>query len=268
MRSLIRSSLTFASFALLTTLALLASSMAVAGNFSVSPVRLFMKPTERVISLTIINHGDTVLTLETELTSWKQNQDGSFNQQPTEDVIVAPPQMRLAAKARQVVRVARVIPATSGAQMTYRLLVREVPEAGPPKPGYNVNLALAFSIPIFITPPGLKHDVSCKLASVPPAPPASAPKLAGMPEAPKSWMIARCDNAGNTHALITSIKLLDTNGAELAGTRQPGYTLVNSGRNFEIFKTTDSQALPQSGLRLSIIHDDNTQQSVNVALPQ
>lgn len=248
-------------------------SLALAGNFSVSPVRIFMKPNERATAITIVNHGDTDLVIDTELTSWKQNPDGSFNQQPSDDVIVAPPQMRLAPKARQVVRVARVVPPTPGEQMTYRLLVREVPEAGPQKPGYNVNLSLAFSLPIFITPPGLKHEVGCKLVAAPANVPVAA--VAGAPAvAPQPWLVARCDNSGNAHALITKITLLNSTGEAVASSAQPGYTLVGSGRNFELFKPTPSttqapaQAQPQGNLRLAISHDDGTQQSVNVTLPQ
>ena len=241
------------------------SSEVAAGNFSVSPVRIFMKPTERASAITIVNHGDTDLTLETELTSWKQNADGSFDQQLTDDVIVAPPQMRLAPKARQVIRVARVVPAVPGVQMTYRLLVREVPQAAAPKPGFNVDIALAFSIPIFMTPPSFKHDVSCKLMTSPLM--ASAAPADGKPAEPKPAFIARCDNAGSAHALITSVKFFDASG-EVATSKQPGYTLVNSGRPFPIFKTNEALALPQGSLRMVISHDDNTQQTVNVTLPQ
>ena len=265
---LFRPFLSLSGFALVAAAALCMSSVATAGNFSVSPVRIFMRPSERATAITIVNQGDTDLVLETELTIWKQNPDGSFNQQLTDDVIAAPPQMRLPPKGRQIVRVARVIPATPGVQMTYRLLVREVPEAGPAKPGYNVNVALAFSLPIFITPAGFKHDVSCKLAAASVMAAAAAPAPAdGKPAEPSPAFIARCDNAGSAHALITSVKFFDVSG-EVASSKQPGYTLVNSGRPFPIFKTNEALALPQGSLRMVISHDDNTQQTVNVTLPQ
>jgi fimbrial chaperone protein len=279
MRTLIRPFPVLRACVLLVAGALGLAGLATAGNFSVSPVRIFMKPAERATAVTIINHGDTDLVIDTELTSWKQNPDGSFNQQPTEDVIVAPPQMRLAPKARQVVRVARVVPPTPGVQMTYRLLVREVPEAGPAKPGYNVNLSLAFSLPIFITPPGLKHEVACKLLAAPVAPPAAAASDApAAAPAPAPWLVARCDNNGSAHALITKISLIDAAGETLASSAQPGYTLTGSGRGFELFKPVagatqaqspaPAQGAAQGNLRLAISHDDGTQQSVNVTLPQ
>lgn len=240
--------------------------VAAAGNFSVSPVRIFMKPADRASAITIVNHGDKDLTLETELTIWKQNQDGSFDQQLTDDVIVAPPLLRLAPKARQVIRIARVISATPGSQMTYRILVREILGASAPKPGYNVDIALAFSIPIFITPVGFKHDVSCKLG--PKRPEAMDLAQANTkPDDPQSVAIVRCDNAGSAHSLITSVKLFDL-AKEVASSKQVGYTLVNSGNNFPIFRTNEAQPLPQGSLRMVISHDDNTQQTVNVTLPQ
>ncbi len=270
MRSITRSLFMFKTAALWTAFLMAWPGIASAGNFSVSPVRIFMKPNERATAVTIVNFGDTDLVLDTELTSWRQKPDGSFDQQPTDDVIVAPPQMRLGPKGRQVIRVARVVPPAPGVQMTYRLLVREVPEVGPVKPGYNVNLALAFSLPIFITPAGFKHDVSCKLMNLP-AVPAAAPAVSAQPGAavePKPWLVARCDNAGNAHALITHIKLLDGAGEAIANTKQPGYTLVSSGRNFELFKAAQNQAQPTGSLRLNITHDDGKEQSIDVMLPQ
>ncbi len=258
--------------ALWMTIALCLPSTAMAGNFSVSPVRIFMKPNERATAVTIVNHGEGDLMLETEITLWKQKPDGSFDQQLTDDVIVSPPQMRIASKARQVIRVARIVPATSGVQMTYRLLVREVLISGPLKPGFNVNLALAFSLPIFITPAGFSHNVSCKLIAAPvsmtatPAAPLSVSANGSSVELQPAFL-ARCDNSGSAHALITSIKFFDSSG-EVASSNQPGYTLVNSGRPFPIFKTSEAQALPRGSLRMVISLDDNTQQTVNVTLPQ
>ncbi len=265
----IRKFLSDKSFVLSLVTVLLMPSSVFAGNFSVSPVRVFMKPMERATAMTIVNHGDTELVLETELTSWKQKPDGSFDQQPTDDVIVAPPQMRLAPKGRQVIRIARVTPALPSVQMTYRLLVREVPLAKAAQSGYTVNLALAFSIPIFITPPGFKYDVNCKLMMPAPVPAVSSPAIPGVPPPPPPpWMIARCDNAGTAHAFITSVKLLDSAGIVLASSSQAGYTLASAGRNFELFKPAGAQAFGTGSLRLAISHDDGTQQSVNVTLPQ
>lgn len=253
-----------------------ALSAAHAGNFSVAPVRIFLKPTERSTAITINNYSDTELLLETEITSWKLNTDGTFNEQLSDDMVVSPPQMRLAPRARQVIRVARVIPVTPGEQMTYRLLVREVPQAGSAGTGYNIGLSLAFSLPIFITPAGFKHNVSCKLIATSAAslivpfatsPAQASSTLTSKQSEPQPIFIAQCDNAGKAQTFITSVKFFDAAG-EVATSKQPGYTLANSGRPFPIFKTNEALALPQGSLRMVISHDDNTQQTVNVTLPQ
>ena len=54
-----------------------------------------------------------------------------------------------------------VKPTRSAGQSTYRMIVREVAEAKPPEKGVDVQIALAFSLPVFITPPGAKSDLSC-----------------------------------------------------------------------------------------------------------
>src|SRR4051812_34447113 len=99
-----------------------------AGSFSVSPVRIFMGMRDRATGVTIINEGDTDLVMQAELFEWKQKPDGTDDLQPTQDLVLAPPILRLAKGARQVVRLANLRAPTPGEQLTYRLIIREVPE--------------------------------------------------------------------------------------------------------------------------------------------
>jgi fimbrial chaperone protein len=172
----------------------LASSLAMAGNFSVVPVRIYMTPRDRAIAVTLTNEGDTEVALQADLYTWAQKPDGTDDLALTEDLIVSPPIIKLAPHARQVVRLARLAPPDLSQQLTYRLIVREVPEVTAPKAEKGIVLqlpiALAMSMPVFITPPAAKHDVQCQLT-----------KMDG------ENFSALCQNTGNAYAQVRLVQL-------------------------------------------------------------
>ncbi|HSV46032.1 MAG TPA: fimbria/pilus periplasmic chaperone [Ramlibacter sp.] len=173
----------------------LASPWAAAGLFSVSPVRIYMTPSDRAIAVTLTNEGNAEVALQADLYTWAQKPDGSDDLVLTEDLIVAPPIVRLAPGARQVVRLARLVPPDLARQLTYRLIMREVPEVTAPKVDKGMVLqlpiALAMSMPVFITPPAARRDVQCQLA----------------PIDPQSFS-ALCQNVGTAYAQVRQVLLL------------------------------------------------------------
>lgn len=134
---------------------------AAAGVFSVTPVRLYMTPRDRAIAVTLTNEGDSPVVLQADINAWSQKPDGTDELVLTDDLILAPPIIKLAPRARQVVRLALLKPADASRQLTYRLIVREVPEALPQDKEIQVPIALALSMPVFITPPAAKRQVEC-----------------------------------------------------------------------------------------------------------
>jgi fimbrial chaperone protein len=151
--------------AALVLLSVATATPVVAGVFSVVPVRIYMTPRDRAVAVTITNEGDTELALQAEINEWKQASDGTDQQTPSEDLILSPPILKLAPKARQVVRLARIGAPDMSRQLTYRMLVREVPEATAPKDKtIQVPIALAMSMPVFITPPAAKREMACSAA--------------------------------------------------------------------------------------------------------
>jgi len=161
--------------------------VASAGVFTVTPVRLYMTPRDRAIAVTIVNDGDTDVVLQADVNTWTQTPDGTDQLQPTEDLVLAPPIVRLAPKARQVVRLAMLAPPDVSRQLTYRLIVREVPEAlAPPASGVQTVVALALSMPVFITPPAARRQVNCIWSG---GPGAEGPSLA-------------CSNTGTAYAQV------------------------------------------------------------------
>jgi fimbrial chaperone protein len=228
-----------------------AAPAAHAGSFSVSPVRIFMDARERATGVTIINEGDTELLMQAEIFQWKQKPDGTDDLQPTQDLVLAPPILKLAKGARQVVRLANLRPVPVGEQQTYRLIVREVPEAmAPSGPNVQIQVALAFSLPVFITPPGARRDLTCSATR------SSATAL-----------LATCENRGQAYAQAANFTLSTPSGNTLLSSDiKGGYILPAVKRSFEI--TSEGSRVPSGPLKLQVTQDDGSKQVFDVQLAE
>lgn len=236
--------------ACLCALLALGAPWAQAGNFSVVPVRIYMTPSDRAVAVTITNEGDTEVALQTDLYSWGQKPDGTDDLALTEDLIVAPPILKLAPGARQVVRLARLVPADNSKQLTYRLVVREVPEATAPKAEKGIVLqlpiALAMSMPVFITPPPAHRNVDCQVTRMD----------------PQSFS-ALCQNSGTAYAQVRAIVLV-RGGEELARFEGGTYILPGARRTLS-FKSEKAVAAGPAVAR--VLFDDGRSTELNVQLP-
>ena len=222
---------------------------AFAGSFSVTPVRIYMTPRDRAVAITITNEGDSPVALQADLNTWSQRPDGTDELVLTEDMILSPPIIKLGPKARQVVRLALLKPADASRQLTYRLIVREVPEATAPKGNtIEVPIALALSMPVFITPPPAKREMNCQ---------------AGREGAA---LAVTCANSGSAYAQIREILVLrgDASSAPLARFEGGAYILPGARKSIGI---TAAQPITAGEATLKVTFDDGKDQSFNVRLP-
>ena len=217
-------------------------------QFTITPVRIFMSPKDRAVAVTVSNDSDEEVVMQADLYSWKQKADGSDDLALTEDLILTPPIIKLAPRARQVVRLARLTPPPAGVQQTYRLIMREIPEA---RSGAQIQLqvALAFSLPVFISPPGVKRDLQC-----------------GVERAAPDQVRAVCSNAGTAYTQIRALEVQDDKGAKLAARESGGYLLPAVKRSFDI-KRGDGK-IPGGRVKLQVGLDDGTTQSFEATLPE
>jgi fimbrial chaperone protein len=119
-----------------------------AGSFSVSPVRVDFSSSARTGALTIRSFQDTDVVVEAHAMLWEQV-DGQDRLTPTRDVLVSPVVFMLPANGSQLVRVAFQRPADVERELSYRLIVSEVPRETADSSGLNV--ALRVSLPVFVT---------------------------------------------------------------------------------------------------------------------
>lgn len=221
-----------------------------AGSFSVVPVRIYMNPNDRAVAVTITNEGDTEVALQADLYTWTQKPDGTDDLVLTEDLLVSPPILRLAPGARQVVRLARLSPADPARQLTYRMIVREIPEITMPRAekGILVQLpvSLAMSMPVFITPPVAQRDVQCQVTRM-----------------DTQNFNALCQNTGTAYAQVRGIVLV-RGQEELARFEGGTYILPGARRSLSIKADKPVTAGPATS---RVFFDDGKSADLPVQLP-
>lgn len=218
-----------------------------AGVFSVTPVRIYMTPKDRAVAVTITNDGDTQVVLQADLNGWSQKPDGTDEQVPTEDLILSPPIIKLAPGARQVVRLALLKPADLSNQLIYRMVMREVPEAtNTQEKTIAVPIALALSLPVFITPPAAKREVSCTTEQF----------------APQAVTIG-CRNTGSAYAQVREMSLM--RGEQVLSRFEGGIYILPGAQQLMSLKT---DLLIKAGTaQLQVRFDDGKSQVFDVKLP-
>jgi fimbrial chaperone protein len=162
-----------------------------AANFIVSPVRAELSPTQPSAALTVTNETtDEPVVVELRAIAWSQ-EDGDDVYTPTNDLLATPPIFKVAPGASQVVRVFLRRPPATDREVSYRLILREVPP--PPKPGFaGVQIALEMSLPVFAKPRS-------------PTAPALQWKIEPTPGGPIGLTVR---NNGTAHIQIADLKLL------------------------------------------------------------
>ena len=216
---------------------------AVAGAFSVSPVRIYMLSRERAVAVTVVNEGDTEVVLQADLNAWTQKPDGTDELNPTDDMILSPPIIKLAPKSSQVVRLALLKPADASRQLIYRMIMREVPEAvSMIDRTVQLPVALALSMPVFITPPPAKRIMDC----------VTAPNLT-----------VKCANSGSAYAQVREI-LIKRGTITLA--RFEGGTYILPGAQ-KVISLKGETAVPPGVAQMSVSFDDGKSQIFEVMVP-
>ena len=216
-----------------------------AASFSVTPVRIYMKPQDRAVAVTITNESDVPVVLQADIYAWSQKPDGTDDLVLTEDLILSPPIIKLGAKAKQVVRLARLMPPDASRQLTYRMIMREIPEASAPKDKIQVGIALALSMPVFITPPPAKREMACQASGM-------------QGEA----LNVSCENKGTAYAQVREI--VAKRGDRVLGRFEGGAYILPGARKAMPVKLEG--ALPGGPLQLAVTYDDGRSDAFDVTV--
>lgn len=222
-------------------------SFAIAGIFSVTPVRIYMAANERASAVTVTNDGDEELVMQSDIFDWQQTSDGKDVLTLSEDMILSPPILKMAPRSHQVLRLISLNRRSKDRQQTYRMIIRQVPEAKPSKSNIQLQIAYAFSIPIFITPTSAEVKLECVLTNV-------------VPDIAK----AICQNAGTATAHTTAIQISSSSGESMARHDSAVYILPGAQKSF-VFKESHS-AIPHGRHRIVVFMNDGNSQSYDTTV--
>ena len=228
---------------------LMASATCNAGAFSVTPVRLFFDPRDKAVAITLTNDGDEEVVLQADVYQWTQNLNGLDKTEPTEDLIVSPPSLRLPPRSRQVVRLGLLIPRDRARQMTYRLLVREIPEAERRKDAtLQLPIALVLNMPIFITPSGASRKIDC-----------------GWEKGEGAKPSLSCMNTGAAYAQVRSAEIR-RGGLLLGKTEGSPYILAGVRRSLPL-QDADHSTMEPGIAQLTLVYDDLKTETKTIEIP-
>lgn len=184
-------------------------------SLQVSPTSVTLPASQNAGGLTLTNTGDVPLRGQVRVFRWRQS-DGEDRLEPTRDLIVSPPMLRLSPGQRQLVRVIRPGPAPVGEEAGYRLIVDELPDATlPDDDRRGLRFVLQYVIPVFLLPAD----------GLPPAPELHARRAQSDGRA-----VLELRNVGRQHAQIADLQYVGADGRRhaiapgLSGYVLPGQT--------------------------------------------
>lgn len=210
------------------------ASVASAASFGVSPVRVTLSESQSMGALTVRNDSTEPASLQMEMLNWSQA-EGQDVLTPTRELLANPPIFTVPAGGSQLVRVGLRRAPDGQRELTYRLVLQELPP--PPNPDFmGTRMLMRISLPVFVLP---KVDAKPVL-------------LWQATRAPQGTLKISLTNNGNAHIQITNFKL------SLPGSAQPWVTkqsaeYVLSGQSREWNLTADSEyPVPPPGTSLQL----------------
>jgi fimbrial chaperone protein len=206
-----------------------------AGSFSISPLRVELSARTQTATLTLRNQEDVPVVVQAEGTLWEQA-DGEDLLTPTQDVLVSPAVFTVPGNGSQLVRVALRRAPDAGRELSYRLILTEVPQQA--APDFNgLKLALRLSLPIFVAPGA-----------------AAAPQLDWSARRNADGAIAlAARNSGNAHARVLSFAVAPADGSGAPITQNvSAYVLPGQGRTWTLQNNQNGATSSSEWRRLQV----------------
>ena len=207
-------------------------SAAGAQTLTILPVTISFPARQQAGIVTLVNSGQTDMSIQVRAFAWTQSADGSDRLEPTDVLAVSPPLATIPAGRKQIVRLVLRQPAQAG-EATYRLLVDQIPG---PAQGSGIRVTLRSSLPVFAEPQA-----------------SAAPRLSFGAEITGGALSLFAVNDGKRHETIRSLTLRTADGTSFsptAGTSPyilPGATrrwlvanaAVRSGESLQLTAATE-----------------------------
>jgi fimbrial chaperone protein len=188
-----------------------------ANSLMIWPIDPAINPEDKASELWLENRGNATTIMQVRIFSWLQV-GGQEQYQTQQQVVASPPMVRLEPGQKQLVRLIKQTPPQAGREMSYRVVLDEIPT--PRTPGENqagLTFQMRYSVPLFVYGNGLnresaKPDLSWKQVE----------------SGGKHWL--ELTNQGNGHARLSNV----TVGGRRLGNGLFGYVLANSSNRWPL----------------------------------
>jgi fimbrial chaperone protein len=129
----------------------LAASGALAGQFSVAPLRMDLTDRAPAGSVSITNDDSEPLRLKVSAVRWVQDANGVDSYEPTQDVAFFPLELEVAPGAKRVKTPAATAATVATTEKAYRLFLEEVPSAAGAGAS-RIGVAVKFGVAVWHRP--------------------------------------------------------------------------------------------------------------------
>lgn len=187
-----------------------------AAKLRISPIGVHLTTAERAGAITIVNTDDRPVNLQLRIYRWSESEDGRAQLDKTNDMIVSPPAITVPAGASYTIRVARTADTPVNGELSYRLLIDELPQPDDPRTvGQGIKMVLRNSLPVFVTDTKAMAELEWAVWQ------------------DQAGVHAQARNQGKRHAKIVNLTLQTTTGRPLSfGGGLNGYVLGGATRTF------------------------------------
>jgi fimbrial chaperone protein len=201
-------------------------SPASAGTFTISPLRVDLSRATSTAVLSVRNEDAAEVVVQVEALEWRQA-DGEDVLEASRDLVASPMVFTLPAGGQQLLRVALRRAPDAARELSYRLVLQEVPQAA--RPGFTgLQVALRLSLPVFVAADAPTH----------------APLAWTLERATDGALTVSARNAGQSHERVLGFSLMPDAGGPALEQAVAAYVLPGQTRRWRLPGTTDSTVAP------------------------
>lgn len=174
-----------------------APTVALAGEFSVNPIRVDLAAAIRSSVIAVKNEDKQKLSFQIQAMEWTQDADGKDVYTDTTDLVFFPRILTVEPGEEGLIRVGAKV-ATLPAEKTYRLFIEELPGVTklPDGSAAQINVLIRFGAPVFVAPVKPIDSLDIERFTV-----------------AKGLVTITARNAGNRHQMVQGLNLKGTDAA-------------------------------------------------------
>lgn len=193
-----------------------------AANLQISPVMINLRVGQGATGINLQNLGEAPVFGQVRVYLWEQK-DGDDVLTPTQDVVASPPIIQIGPKSSQIIRLVRRSEQLPASELTYRILIDEIPKDDGPASG--VDIRLRYSVPMFVLPADER----------------AAPVLAWSVFKKDGFWMLRVRNSGTQRAQIGALELSNAAGKQFEiASGLFGYVLAGRVREWRLPTSGDA----------------------------